>query len=163
MKNTKALTLSAMLLAVATVLGFVKIPLNQIIELRFTYLAYGIGGYVLGPVYGTLIGAFSDILAYVVKPTGGFFPGFTVSAALQGLIYGVTLRDHEVTLKRVMAVQVLVSVIISLGLNTLWLSMLYKLPFMATLTPRIIKTVVMCPIEAIILYLILKKVPVTKA
>ncbi|MBO6047022.1 MAG: folate family ECF transporter S component [Erysipelotrichaceae bacterium] len=162
MKNTKALTLSAMLLAIATVLGFIKIPVNQIIELRFMYLAYGIGGYILGPVYGTLIGAFSDILAYVVKPTGGFFPGFTISAALQGFIYGMTLYKHEVSLKRVMIVQVAISIIISLVLNTLWLSMLYKMPFAAALTPRIVKTIVMCPIEALILYLVLKKVPDTK-
>jgi len=147
-----------MLLAVAAVLGFIKIPLNQIIELRFTYLAYGIGGYLMGPFAGALIGGLSDLLAYIVRPTGGFFPGFTLSAALQGLIYGYWLYNHELTFKRVFIVQTAIAIIISLGLNTLWLSMLYHLPLVATLTPRIVKTAVMLPIEAGMLYLILKKV-----
>lgn len=89
--KTKTLTLAALFVAIAVVLSFFKVPLTPLIELRFGALPIAAAGALLGPVVGPVVGAVSDILGYMVRPTGPFFPGFTLSAALSGLIYGLML------------------------------------------------------------------------
>ena len=46
---------------------------------------------LFGPGVGGAVGALSDILGYAVRPTGPYFPGFTVTAALSGVIFGLLL------------------------------------------------------------------------
>ncbi len=52
-------------------------------------LCIAVGGYFFGPVVGAVIGALIDVVGYFVHPTGPFFPGFTISNALIGTIYGL--------------------------------------------------------------------------
>ena len=68
MRNTRILTASAMLLAIAVILGFFKIPVNQFMELRFAFLPIACTGMLFGPFVGGVVGALSDILGYLVKP-----------------------------------------------------------------------------------------------
>ena len=83
----------------------------------------------LGPYirigFSGLFGAALDIIKYLIKPEGAFFPGFTVSAALGGIIYGAFLYRRKLAIARVFAAQLTVKVFVNLLLNTLWLNMLY--------------------------------------
>jgi ECF transporter S component (folate family) len=155
LKRTKILTTAALFLAVCVILSFLSIPITSVIEIRFNGLAIGAAGAVLGPVLGTVIGAVADILGYLVKPTGAFFPGFTISYALTGLIYGLLLHRDK-SLRNIIAAQILVTVIINIGLNTLWLSMLYGNAYKALLLMRLPKECVMLPINIILMTLIMK-------
>ncbi len=92
LKNVKVLTTCAMLLALATVLGFFKIPITNLIEIRFSSIPLAIGGALFGPVVGAVLGAASDILQFVAKPTGVYFPGFTLTSACSGFIFGAVLH-----------------------------------------------------------------------
>ena len=40
---------------------------------------------MFGPVMGFMCGGLGDIIQYIIKPTGPYFPGWTLSAALLGL------------------------------------------------------------------------------
>lgn len=155
--KTKTLTLAALFVAIAVVLSFFKVPLTPLIELRFGALPIAAAGALLGPVVGPVVGAVSDILGYMVRPTGPFFPGFTLSAALSGLIYGLMLH-RETTLKRVVAAQIIKTVIVNFLLNSLWLSMLYGNAFTAVIAARTVKELVMFPINTMLLVLVLRAV-----
>ena len=96
MRNSRILTASAMLLAIAVILGFFKIPVNQFMELRFAFLPIACTGMLFGPFVGGVVGALSDILGYLVKPTGPYFPGFTVTQILSGVMYGLVLYKKEI-------------------------------------------------------------------
>lgn len=44
---------------------------------------------MFGPVMGFVCGGLGDLIQFVIKPTGAYFPGWTISAALAGFIYGL--------------------------------------------------------------------------
>ncbi len=155
-KDVRVLTISAMMLALATILGFLKVPVTQLIELRFAYLPIACTGLLFGPAVGGIVGALSDILGFIVKPTGPYFPGFTVTAAAAGVIYGAILYGKEVTWQRVAAAHLVRTIVVSFLLNPLWLSLLYGYGFVAVVTARVVKTLVMFPIETALLYFILR-------
>ena len=85
------LTVSAMLVALGIVLSFVRIPLSQVTEITLTGLPIALGGYLFGPLTGFVIGALVDGGGCLIAPKGPYFPGFTLSSGLIGLIYGLLL------------------------------------------------------------------------
>ncbi len=155
-KNTRVLTACAMLLAIAVIFGFFKIPISNIAEIRLQFLPVACAGFLFGPAVGGILGGLTDILAFLIKPTGPYFPGFTVSGIIQGIIYGVLLCRKPLSIKRVFAAQLLDSILISLILNTVWLSILYGQGVVAVFTARIIKTLIMLPINTVLLMGVLK-------
>ena len=152
LKNLKTLAMASMLLAIAVVLGFYTLQLTEFIKIGFAYIANELAGMMFGPVVGSLIGGLADVLKYLVNPTGPFFPGFTISGFLGGLIYGIVLYKKPLSIKRVIVANTLVTVFINLLLNTYWLTLLYGNAFMALFPARIIKQLVMLPIEVILFY-----------
>ncbi len=92
----------------------------------------------------------------MIAPTGPFFPGFTFNAVLSGMIYGLILYKHPVTVPRVLFSQFLVKVFVNLLLNTYWLSILYGKGFMMMLPARVVSNAVMLPIDTVLTFVILK-------
>ena len=161
LKRPKSLVMLSMLLACHVVLGFFQLQLTDFIRISFAALPIGIAGMLYGPSAALLLGALGDPIKYLVSPTGPFFPGFTLSAAVTGLIFGLLFygmhRDFDpcrkkrgwVTL-RVAAAQLL--------LHSLWLSCLYGTPIQALLPMRAVKCALLFPVEGILLYLLLAAV-----
>ena len=157
LRDTNTLTLAAMLTALGIVLGFLKIPINQIIEIRFGSLPIGIAGMSLGPGIAAIVGALTDIGGYLVKPTGPFFPGFTISGIVSGLIFGFILYNKKPTLARIVAAEAVHTLIVGIIMNTYWLDMMYiKKGFFVTLVARLPKELVMLPINILMLYIVLE-------
>ena len=92
------------------------------------------------------------IVEYALKPTGPFFFGFTFNVMLAGIIYGSILYRKPVSIKRIVAAELLIKILINCILNTLWISMLYGKGFFAILPLRVFKNVIMLPIASLILY-----------
>lgn len=149
-KAIQRMTISAMLLALSVILGFFKIPLSQVSEIRLQFLPVAAEGILFGPLYGGILGGLSDILCYIVRPTGAFFPGFTISSIVQGLIYGIILHKDR-SRSRILIAVALDTVIVSLILNPLWLMMLYGNSFIVIFIQRIVKVLIMLPINALLL------------
>ena len=84
-----------------------------------------ISGMMFGPVIGGLTGIVSDIVGYMINPMGGtFFPGFTLTAALYGVIAGLlfkTFKIHKMKLN-FNIVNALVMVLFGIGLVYLMFS-----------------------------------------
>ena len=158
MKKVRVISFSAMLLACATVLGFFKVPITEVIELRFAFLPIAAAGSLFGTIVGAVVGGLSDIFGYLVHPTGPFFPGFTISSAVQGMIFGLFLYKRPITWKRVIWANVVQTLVITMILNPIWLSVLYNMDFRVVFMSRLLKTVIMFPIETIMAYHVLKAV-----
>ena len=158
LKDTKVLTTSALLLALAVILGFFKIPISDVAEIRLQFLPVACAGMLFGPAVGGITGGLTDVLAFLVKPTGPYFPGFTITGIIQGVLYGLILYKKTPSLKRIFIAVLLDSLIIGLILNTVCLAILYGQAVYAVFTARIIKTLIMIPINLLLLTAVLKGV-----
>ena len=162
LKNVRKLTIAALLVALGVLVGFFKLPISDILEIRFTSIPLVVAGAFLGPGIAAVIGALSDIGGYMLMPTGPYFPGFTVSGAISGIIYGLLLHQKgsaKISIKRILIAVVINTIFVIMILNSLWLSIMYgKGGFIATVSARIVKELVMIPVNFILITAVLKPI-----
>lgn len=157
--NMKIVTTAAMLVAIAIILGFFKLPISNIIEIRFQSIPIAIAGFLFGPVVGGIVGGLADIGGYVVHPTGAYAPGFTIDTILSGVIFGLIMHHKgEISIRRIVIAFIINAIFVNTLLNSFWLTILYNLPFTATVIARITKEIIMVPIDVLILTVILKPI-----
>ena len=154
--NIRTLTVAAMLTALGIILGFFKLPINQLIEIRFGSLPIALTGMLFGPGVAGVVGALVDIGGFLVKPTGPFFPGFTISGVVSGIIFGLMLHNKKPTFVRILATQAVHTLIVGIIMNSYWLNLLYlKNGYLAAIIARLPKELIMIPIMSAILFTIL--------
>ena len=158
LRDIRVLTGAGLLSAVAIILGFFKIPVTQLIEIRFAMLPIALAGSLFGPVVGGIVGMIADVGGYIVKPTGPFFPGFTITSLISGVIFGIFLYRQKPGAQHILASQIVYTLVCGILLNSLWLSMLYGNGFIPVLTARLVKEMVMIPINTLMLATIMEPV-----
>ena len=156
LKNVRVLTGAAMLLAISVILSFFKIPLTEVMEIRFANIPVAVAGMLFGPGVGGVVGALSDLLGYVVRPTGPYFPGFTVSAALSGVIFGLLLGKDRLGVPRVVLACVIYLVGVGMLLTSLWLHILYGAPVWTLVVSRLPKELVTLAFHIVVLTLLVR-------
>lgn len=157
-KNTKSLVILSLLMALNIVIGFFTVTVTPTLKIGFSFLANAVAGYLFGPIPAALSAGLCDILKYLMRPDGPYFPGFTISAFMGGLIYGLFFYKKKITMIRCIGAKTFISVFVNMGLNTLWLSILTSKYFLVLLPLRVTKNIVAIPFEVVILYTFLKKI-----
>lgn len=136
---------------------------TQFLRIGFGILPVAVAGIAFGPVWGAVCGGIGDILGMLIYPSGAYFPGFTVTAVLTGLIFGLLLYKKRYSFIRLLAACAVVCIFLNLLLDTLWLDMMYGSGYIALLPGRFIKCILNIPIYAIILEVLwgkaLSKIP----
>ena len=79
-------------------------------------------------------------------PIGPYFPSFTLTAFLTGLVFGWFLHKRQ-TLWRILGAVAVNLFVLSLLLQTVWISLLYDAPYMPLLLTRIVQCGIMAPIQ----------------
>lgn len=161
LKKVRTVTVCAMLAAIAIVLGSMSIEIGNTIRIGFSGLPNKLVDYMFGPVVGSIFAGALDVIKYILKPTGAFFPGLTLVPMLAGLIYGSFFYRKPITFLRVLTAQLVVAIICNVLLNTLCLSVLYGKAFMVLLPPRILKNLIMWPIDSFIFFNVAKILEMT--
>ncbi len=152
LSHTRTVTTVGLLLAIQMVLSsYGVIEVTDSLKISLAHLALTPTAILFGPVAATLQGALSDILGFIIKPTGPYFPGFTLTAALLGLIYGVALYKTKRTVWHIVAARVAVCLLLNITLNTVFLAMLYGPSRLALLPARIVKNLIQLPIDCLLL------------
>ena len=157
LRHLRTLTTSAMFMAVSVVLGYFTIEAGPYLKIGFGSVANQFVYYLFGPVTGMFYAGILDILKFVAKPTGAFFPGFTLISMLGAVIYGTVLYRRPVTFSRVLLAKLLVALICNVLLNTWCLSFMYGKGMAVLIGPRLLKNLIMWPIDSVIFFLIVKK------
>lgn len=150
--KTKKLVHLALLVALEVVLSrFLSIntPINKI---GFAFVPLALSGMLYGPLAGLAVGTVSDLLGATLFPTGPFFPGFTLTTALKGLIYGLCLdRKNAGRWPPVIFAVTFNAVVFSLVLNTIWIHMISGTAISALLLSRVIQELFLIPIQVLVL------------
>ena len=153
MKKIRPLVFTALLLALQIILGALTIPVGQSIQITFDYLPACMTAMFFGPVPAFLTGALSDLIAFLLRPTGAFHPGFMLSPALAGVIYSLFFyRREPVRLWQFIAARLLAAALCNVLLNSIWLIQLYGQSAWAWIPGRIIKNAVELPVSVVLLW-----------
>ena len=145
-------------------------------KIGFAFAATAMAGMLFGPLGGAIVGGLADFVGALLFPIGAYFPGFTLTNALVGALFGlffctlpkIRLKKQDVRLKDLLEKKVpllgawsLMCAVVELAvctlvLNTVWISVLYKTPIRELFATRIIQCAIMLPIQAVILPLLFK-------
>lgn len=160
-KKSRDLTKQICVLALLTAAGIVLgrcLPVVNLwnTKIEFSFVAVMLAACISGPVGGAVVGALIDFIGAILMPTGAYFPGFTATAALTGLVFGLLLYK-KCNLPRIIIAVVSTQLICGLLLNTLFISILFTKAFTALLATRSIQFAVMCVIEILFAELALDK------
>ncbi len=159
--TTRQLVLMALLVAMAVVLSrFLSIS-TQSMKIGFSFVPIVLLGMLYGPIWAGVCAAMADFIGAILFPVGAYFPGFTLTAALTGVVYGLFLYKQPKPLRVVAAVG-LVEFGLNLILNTWWIHLLYGTNYLALLPTRALKNVVMFPIQIVIILLIIPRLAAFK-
>ena len=157
--KTKKLVLVSLFIALQVVLTrLTGIEITQNFRLAGTFLALAINGALLGPVTAGVSSMIADVIGFMLKPTGPFFPGFTITAGLSGFAYGFFLYKKEPNFKNIVKATATVTFINNLLINSLWISMLFHLPYIGQIKVRFLGEVGVFIIKTVVLTLVLPKI-----
>ena len=161
-KNLTTLVSLALLIAIEVVLSRFFSIRTPIVRIGFGFVPVAVAGMMFGPFGGVVVAGVGDLLGATLFPSGAFHPGFTMSAALGGLVYGLLIHHKEGTpewshgklLVRIAIAAAINCFAISLCLNTVWLTQLYDKGFMVLMPPRIVKEAIMFVVDFVVINLV---------
>lgn len=147
MNNTiRKITILGMLLAAQVVVGrFVSISL-PVVNISFIFLPVAIAGILYGPVWCGISAVLGDYLIAMMGPYG-YFPPMAISALATGLLDGFFLHGKPASTRRVVACVLVRSILVSIILQTFWLTMLTGKGYMVLLPTRILQNLITIPVQ----------------
>ncbi len=96
--STRALVTISLLTSISIILARVMgimVPVAGFpaLKINFSTIPIMLSGILFGPVAGFMTGGVADVIGYLINPQGGpFFPGFTLTTALTGMIPGLIYK-----------------------------------------------------------------------
>ena len=148
--DTRLLTSLALLTALEIVLSrFLSINTWNL-RIGFSFVPIAMAAMLFGPLPAGTVAAVADMIGAILFPTGPFFPGFTITAFLTGLVLGFFLREKQ-TPPRVAGAVLINQLVLGLLLNTFWISLLYGSAFVPLLFTRIGQCAILIPVQFVVI------------
>lgn len=120
------------------------------------FLASAACGWMMGPWWGAAVAAVGDLIGGLLGTSGfSFFPGFTLTAALRGLTYGLILHNRPVTFSRSLAAAASAGLLWGLLLNSFWLTFYLSKNFAAYVLAKAPVRLLLAPLQAFLILLVL--------
>lgn len=120
------------------------------LKIGFSFVPIFVAAYLYGPVSAATVGALGDFLGAVLFPIGPYFPGFTLTCALTGVIFGVLLHKKQ-NFARILAAAFLNQFVLGLLVNSLWISVLYQSPYLPLVATRWVQSAILTPVELVVM------------
>ena len=149
--NTRKLAISAMLICLDVLFTRVLAINTPLMKIGFGFAAVAVSAMLYGPVWAMLTAALGDFVGAIIFPTGAFFPGFTLTAAVTGLIFGLCLYKRSGKVLWPILAAGLNCLVVTLILNTAMIAYISGNNFSVLLAARAVQFVVMFPVEAVVL------------
>ena len=115
-------------------------------KIGFGFVPVAAAAILLGPVEAAVCGGLADFLGALLFPIGPYFPGFTLTAALTGLVFGLFFHKEQ-TPVRVAAAVLINQFVLGLLINSYWISLLYGSEFKVLLTTRVYQSLILTAVQ----------------
>lgn len=162
--STKNILLLALFAAISIILTrflsfYLPIVAVNTVRISLGNIPIVLAGLLLGPIAGAATGIVADVVGTTMFSAFGYFPGFTLSAAIVGFLPGVLKLAFKNLDKysNILIIVFITELITSMGLNTLWVSMLTDVNYFVLLIPRAGITLIMMLLYSWIIYILLKR------
>ena len=156
--STKMLVTLALLIAMEIVLNrFLSVNAWNL-KIGFSFLPIVIAAMLFGPVHAAIVGGLGDFIGALLFPIGAYFPGFTLTAVLMGLVWGFLLHKKQSIPNIIISVGIN-QFILGLCLNTYWISVLYGSEYGPLFFTRILQAVILFVVQVVIIYAINNFIP----
>lgn len=150
--TAKRLTAFALLITLQIILTrFLSIQ-TPIVRIGFSFVPIALSSLMFGPWIAGMLAAIADVMGFFLNPVGTFHPGFIFSAFLTGIIYGLILYRKDITWFRIGLAALGVTLIVHLGLNSLWLAQIFGKGVWGLVASRIPKEIVLFVVQIPIIY-----------
>lgn len=155
--SIQQLTVLALVVGLSIVLqGTLKLDFAGITQYGFSFIPNALLGVIFGPWVGFVAGAIADVISFFAFPSGyPFFLGYTLTAALGPMLYGLFLYRKKLTIARIFIVVLVITVFLNIGLGTWWVAILRGKSFIALLPVRLAKNAISLVLNTVILSTIL--------
>lgn len=158
LKSVRVLAVSALLIALTIAITTLYIPLPNNLHVFFDYTPKALCAMVCGPVAALGVGFVMDILGFLARPMGAFFPGYTVTTMVTMLIYALGFYNRKITIPRIAITKLIVNVLCNIGLNSYWNSILMGKAFTVFLVGSATKNLLLWPVEVLVMVLVFRLV-----
>lgn len=125
----------ALLIALQVILSrYLSIQLWNL-KIGFSFIPVVIGARLFGAFGAMAVYGLGDVIGAMLFPSGPFFPGYTLTAIIVGMIFGIFLH-RKITFLRALISVSLTQSLCSLLLNSFWISYTYSTPYTSLLATR---------------------------
>ena len=145
------LTISALLLAFDVVFTRVLALNTPLVKMGFGFAAVALCAMLYGPVWTAVVAALGDLVGALLFPTGAFFPGFTLTAALTGLLFGLCLYRRPVRWGNAFLAALLNCLLVTLILNTAMIVVFFDAALPVLLASRVPQFFVMTAVQTLVI------------
>jgi len=156
--STEKTVIMGFMIALAVVLSKLVSINMSFLRIGFGFLPIAILAILYGPLWACIGYAIADVIGGFLFPTGAYFPGFTLSAFLTGVLFGLVLYKKEVTFLRALIASALVCLVVNLLINTYWLTFIIGKGFTVLIASRAVKEIIAIPIMALLIVAVDKTV-----
>lgn len=161
--TAKDLCTLAILVAITVLLAvYGTVRVGTGIKVSFKFISVFITAALFGPLWGGVVAALADVIAFVINPVGGvFLPQITMVEFLYGFTYGLffynmgTWQGFKTMFKLICCV-ILQIIVLNLGMTTYFLVPIMKMSFNNLLIMRSVSAVVSMALQLVILSFISK-------
>lgn len=153
--NIRTLTTLALLTAIEIILSrFLSISMWNV-KIGFSFIPVVVAAILYGPLASGIVAALADFLGAILFPIGTYFPGFTLTSFLTGFVFGLFLYRKQSWPRYIAAIGIN-QFILSLFLNTLWISILYGSPYVPLLVTRVVQCAILSAAQLICIPVIVR-------
>lgn len=156
LKNPYVLAICALMIALNIVLGYCSINYSAYLKIRFGFMTQPVVAMLFGPLVACLTGIIQDAVSLALMPTGPFNPAYSLCVGISAMIYGLVFYKKPVSILRVLLAEVLVIFLGNIILNSIALSPTVGSGFIGILPARILKNIILLPIQTAVVYIVLK-------
>lgn len=166
-KDTRMLTVAALIVALRVVVKFVRIPLAQGLAISLDAYVNSLGSVIYGPLVGLVVGVISDTLGCLLTGRmGEYFPPFALVEMMSSFLFGLFFWKRKIGISRALAAKFTVNLVCNIVLTSLFNKWMYYIyygleraeAYNVINGARIVKNLIMFPLEATIIVIVLSAV-----
>ena len=150
--STKKIAISAMLIAFDVIFTRVLALNMPLTKIGLGFAAVMVCGMLYGPGWAALCAGLGDLVGSLLFPTGAYFPGLTVTAAIGGAILGAALYNRRLKLSGCILTAFVNGLVVSLILNTTMISLVFGPPLGPLFLTRLGQFGIMLCVQTLVLF-----------